>query len=46
MILRLQKEHFLPLAVIGERLADYDRGKSLPELEQAADRDHGGRQRV
>ncbi len=32
LILRLQKEHFLPLAVIREKLADYDRGKVPPEL--------------
>lgn len=31
-ILRLQKEHFLPLAVIRERLADYDKGKTPKEL--------------
>lgn len=36
LILRLQKEHFLPLAVISERLVDYDRGKMPPELRQAA----------
>ncbi len=32
MILRLQKEHFLPLAVIREKLADYDKGKVPAEL--------------
>jgi DNA-binding transcriptional MerR regulator len=32
MILRLQKEHFLPLAVIREKLADFDRGKIPAEL--------------
>lgn len=32
MILRLQREHFLPLAVIREKLADFDRGKIPPEL--------------
>lgn len=32
MILRLQKEHFLPLAVIREKLADFDKGKVPPEL--------------
>lgn len=32
MILRLQKEHFLPLAVIREKLADFDRGKVPAEL--------------
>ncbi len=35
IILRLQREHFLPLSVIRERLADYDRGKLPPELERA-----------
>ncbi|HET6498295.1 MAG TPA: MerR family transcriptional regulator [Coriobacteriia bacterium] len=34
MILRLQKEHFLPLAVIRDKLADYDKGKVPPELRQ------------
>ncbi len=32
LILRLQKEHFLPLSVIREKLADYDKGKIPPEL--------------
>src|SRR5450759_5780802 len=32
LILRLQKEHFLPLAVIREKLKDVDRGKVPPEL--------------
>jgi DNA-binding transcriptional MerR regulator len=32
LILRLQKEHFLPLSVIREKLADYDRGKVPTEL--------------
>ncbi|MDZ4180155.1 MAG: MerR family transcriptional regulator [Coriobacteriia bacterium] len=32
LILRLQKEHFLPLAVIREKLADYDKGKVPVEL--------------
>jgi DNA-binding transcriptional MerR regulator len=32
MILRLQKEHFLPLAIIREKLADFDRGKIPAEL--------------
>lgn len=36
MILRLQKEHFLPLAVIREKLAEYDKGKIPPELRQDA----------
>jgi DNA-binding transcriptional MerR regulator len=31
-ILRLQKEHFLPLAVIREKLADMDRGRMPEEL--------------
>lgn len=35
MILRLQKEHFLPLAVIREKLADYDKGKVPAELRGA-----------
>lgn len=34
LVLRLQKEHFLPLAVIREKLADYDRGKIPPELKE------------
>ncbi len=36
MILRLQKEHFLPLAVIREKLADFDRGRIPAELQRAA----------
>jgi DNA-binding transcriptional MerR regulator len=36
MILRLQKEHFLPLAVIREKLADFDRGRIPVELQRAA----------
>jgi DNA-binding transcriptional MerR regulator len=32
IILRLQKEHFLPLAIIREKLADFDRGKIPAEL--------------
>jgi len=32
LVLRLQKEHFLPLAVIREKLKDYDKGKIPPEL--------------
>lgn len=35
MILRLQKDHFLPLAVIRERLAEFDRGRIPVELERA-----------
>jgi DNA-binding transcriptional MerR regulator len=34
MILRLQKEHFLPLAVIREKLAEYDRGRVPAELQR------------
>jgi DNA-binding transcriptional MerR regulator len=36
MILRLQKEHFLPLAVIREKLSDFDRGRIPVELQRAA----------
>jgi DNA-binding transcriptional MerR regulator len=36
MILRLQKEHFLPLAVIREKLSDFDRGKIPAELSRGA----------
>jgi DNA-binding transcriptional MerR regulator len=36
MILRLQREYFLPLAVIREKLADFDRGKVPPELSRSA----------
>ncbi len=35
MILRLQREHFLPLAVIREKLADFDRGRIPPELQRS-----------
>lgn len=35
MILRLQKDHFLPLAVIREKLADFDRGRIPPELQRS-----------
>jgi hypothetical protein len=35
-VLRLQKEHFLPLAVIRDKLAEYDRGRIPPELRQVA----------
>jgi DNA-binding transcriptional MerR regulator len=34
IVLRLQKDHFLPLAVIREKLADFDRGRIPPELRQ------------
>lgn len=36
MILRLQKEHFLPLAVIREKLSDFDRGRIPAELQRAS----------
>lgn len=32
LVLRLQKEHFLPLAVIREKLKDFDKGKVPEEL--------------
>lgn len=35
MILRLQKDHFLPLAVIREKLAEYDRGRIPAELQRS-----------
>jgi DNA-binding transcriptional MerR regulator len=35
VVLKLQREHFLPLSVIRERLVDYDRGKLPPELERS-----------
>ncbi|MDO8881137.1 MAG: MerR family transcriptional regulator [Coriobacteriia bacterium] len=35
LVLRLQKEHFMPLAVIRERLEDFDKGKLPPELKPA-----------
>lgn len=34
MILRLQRDHFLPLAVIREKLADADRGRMPAELQR------------
>lgn len=36
LILRLQKEHFLPLAVIREKLRDFDKGKVPAELKPVA----------
>lgn len=36
LILRLQKEHFLPLAVIRDRLKDMDKGRMPPELRGVA----------
>ena len=35
MILRLQKDHFLPLAVIREKLSDFDRGRIPSELQRS-----------
>lgn len=35
LVLRLQKEHFMPLAVIREKLDDLDKGKLPPELKPA-----------
>lgn len=35
MILRLQKEHFLPLAVIRDKLSEFDRGRIPVELQRA-----------
>ena len=35
MILRLQRDHFLPLAIIREKLADFDRGRIPPELQRS-----------
>lgn len=37
LVLRLQKDHFMPLAVIREKLEDFDRGKMPPELKPAVD---------
>jgi len=36
MVLKLQKEHFLPLAVIREKLAEVDRGRIPAELQRSA----------
>jgi DNA-binding transcriptional MerR regulator len=36
MILRLQRDHFFPLAVIREKLADVDKGRIPPELQRVA----------
>lgn len=35
MILRLQRDHFLPLAVIRDKLTDFDRGRIPPELQRS-----------
>ena len=37
LILRLQRDHFMPLAVIREKLEDLDRGKMPPELRPAVE---------
>lgn len=37
LVLRLQKDHFMPLAVIREKLDDMDRGKMPPELRPAVE---------
>ena len=37
LVLRLQKDHFMPLAVIREKLDDLDRGKMPPELRPAVE---------
>lgn len=34
MILKLQREHFLPLAIIREKLAEFDRGRVPAELQR------------
>lgn len=36
LVLRLQKDHFLPLAVIREKMAEYDKGRIPAELRQSA----------
>jgi len=38
LVLRLQKDHFMPLAVIREKLDDLDHGKMPPELKPAVER--------
>lgn len=35
LILRLQRDHFMPLAVIREKLDDFDKGKLPPEIRPA-----------
>lgn len=37
LVLRLQKDHFMPLAVIRDKLDDLDKGKMPPELKPALD---------
>lgn len=36
LVLKLQREHFLPLSVIREKLKDFDRGRVPPELRPVA----------
>jgi DNA-binding transcriptional MerR regulator len=36
MILRMQRDHFLPLAVIRQKLANYDRGRIPAELQKTS----------
>ncbi len=38
LVLRLQKEHFMPLAVIRDRLDDLDKGRMPPELRPSIER--------
>lgn len=38
LILKLQKDHFMPLAVIREKLAEYDQGRVPEELQPVASR--------
>ena len=38
LVLRLQRDHFMPLAVIRERLDDLDKGKFPPELRPVMER--------
>ncbi|MDZ4654505.1 MAG: MerR family transcriptional regulator [Coriobacteriia bacterium] len=38
LVLKLQKENFMPLAVIREKLAEYDKGRVPAELEQVVAR--------
>lgn len=37
LVLKLQRDHFMPLAVIREKLEDLDKGKMPPELKPAMD---------
>jgi DNA-binding transcriptional MerR regulator len=38
LVLKLQKEHFMPLAVIREKLAEFDKGRIPSELRGSSDR--------